>query len=168
MQVFALAIMVAVASVGAAVWFARDPDGTFSQPGLVGVALGTGLGIFVVVITLLSLKKAFSSTKSTTFMGHITGGFAMKLAGAILIGAAIAIANGETQAEVVDGKEHVFHIEKVRASCALVSYIGVVFFGYAVQAKLVQARRTRDRETPASRPNGGSADTPGPGNAPGA
>ena len=94
MPIVSMSIVVAVVAIAASLWFAIDVDGTLSQAGVIGTVLGTLTGLALVGFSMFTLKKAMNSDKPTVFMGHITGGFALKLLTVVALGAVIYIANG--------------------------------------------------------------------------
>jgi hypothetical protein len=113
-------------------------------PGLTGLSMGTTLGVMLVLVTIASLKQALRSSKTTDLTKQLTIGMMMKMGLAVAVTVLLMFTKVEDPAT---GSSEFW----ANPTTTLMSYLGIVFFGFAWQARMVEAPAAR--QPPASTPD---------------
>lgn len=98
----------------------------WSAPTLSGIGLGAGVGIAVTIFSLVSLKRLSRKPDGTALQSHMMLSFGIKLIAAIVLAVVIEYIPGENG-------------PWADLETCLVSFIAVVFFGFALQGNLLEA-----------------------------
>lgn len=110
----------------------------FSAAASLGSGLGLLLAAVAVVLTMRGLKRVIREDRTHALGTYLGGGMLLKMAGAFLLGGILYL----SQMGTAPGDPEV-----LAPDVALLSYVGVVFLGFAWQAKLVQDALARGNES---------------------
>lgn len=116
----------------------------FGQPALIGLAIGAGLGLVIAFMTITRTKALLAKTADAKeLMRVVTGGLAMMMIGALILA---GLVYATTDVSSLGVKTH-----KIDPVACLICYVAILFFGFAMQAGLVQAAldgQNRDETEP--------------------